>query len=197
MSRIEPRRREDVPELESFFSAYEDRMGFLPNSMLVMANRPGLVEALTGLAKVIYDRNGKTSIQLRNMVGHIASRSAGCMYCSAHAANNAARSEIDDEKIAALWEFESSPLFSDAERAALRFAVAAASIPNGVTDELVEDLERYYDTQQMVEIMAIIAWFGFLNRWNDSLATQLEDKPRSTAERTVMASGWTAGKHAT
>lgn len=43
--------------------------------------------------------------------------------------------------------------------------------------------------------MTVIAWFGFLNIWNDSLATPLEDVPRGHAERTVSGSGWTVGKH--
>ncbi|MGH8875177.1 MAG: carboxymuconolactone decarboxylase family protein [Acidimicrobiia bacterium] len=196
MSRILGRTRSEVPELEPYFQAFEERMGFLPNSMLAMAHKPALVRALTELAQVVYDPACKTSRQLRNMVGYMASRAAGCMYCSAHAAGNSGRSKIEDEKIAAIWDFEQSPLFTDAERAALRFAYHAAVVPNAVTDEDVAQLARLYGTEEMVEIMTVVAWFGFLNRWNDSLATRLEEPPRSFAERTVGGSGWVAGKHA-
>lgn len=195
MSRVTPRDRSDVPELEEEFRTLEERMGFLPTSMLVMAHRPELVRAVGALAEVVYDPEAGTSRQLRNLVGHVASRAAGCMYCSAHTISNAARSGIDDEKLAAVWDFEHSPLFDDAERAALRFARNAAVVPNAVTDEDVADLASHYDQREMVEIMTVVSWFGFLNRWNDSLATSLEELPRSQAERTIAETGWTPGKH--
>lgn len=195
MPRISPRDRSDVPELEEHFRLLEERMGFLPTSILVMAHRPELVRRVVDLAQVVYDPGASISRQLRNLVGHVASRAAGCMYCSAHTASNASRSGIGDEKLAAVWEFEQSPLFDEAERAALRFARNAAVVPNAVTDADIQELARHYDPIAMVEIMTVVAWFGFLNRWNDSLATSLEDLPRSVAERTVAKSGWAVGKH--
>lgn len=196
MSRIPPRPRADVPELEAHLTTLEERMGFLPNSMLAMAHRPELVEALTQLSKVVYDPDARVSLQLRNLVGHVASRAAGCMYCAAHTANNATRSGIDDDKLSEIWEFETSALYTDRERVALRLAVAAASTPNSVTDELMDQVAEHFDPVERVELMTVVAWFGFLNRWNDSLATKLEDIPITTAERTVAAGGWHAGKHA-
>ena len=40
--------------------------------------------------------------------------------------------------------------------------------------QLTDVVER---ADQIVEIVAVIATFGFLNRWNDTVATQLEDEP--------------------
>ena len=195
MPRIDPRDRAEVSDLEDHFDSLEERTGFLPTSMLVMAHRPELVRALSDLAKVVYDPDAKTSIQLRNLVGHVASRAAGCMYCAAHTASNSSRSGIPDEKLADVWEFETSPHFSEAERVALRFAHHASVVPNAVTDEDAERLKEHYTEEEAVEIMTVIAWFGFLNRWNDSLATPLEQYPMRQAERTVSRGGWTAGKH--
>jgi len=196
MSRIEAPTREQHPELEQYFLAIESRMGFLPNSTLAMANLPGMVEAIAGLAKVVYSSGAKTSLQLRNLVGQIASQAAGCVYCSAHSASNSRQSGVEEERIAALWDFETSALFSEAEKAAFRFAVAAGSHPNAVTDELVEELGGYFETQEMTELMAVIAWFGLLNRWNDSMATQLEEYPLEVARRTLGRTGWRPGAHA-
>jgi uncharacterized peroxidase-related enzyme len=147
------------------------------------------------MAKVIYDPDAGISLSLRNLIANIASRSAGCQYCVAHTASNAHRSSVDDEKIAAVWEFEQSPLFSDAERAALRFAVCASTIPNGVEDSHYEELRKHYSEAEIVEILATVAYFGFLNRWNDSMATPLEEIPGSFAEATLVDGSWEAGKH--
>ena len=195
MSRIAAPTREERPDLERYFGAIESRMGFLPNSTLAMANVPGMVEAISGMARVIYSPDAKTPLQLRNLVGQIASQAAGCTYCTAHSASNAAQSGIEDARIAAVWDFETSPLFSPAEKAAFHFALAAGVHPNAVTDELVEDLGNHYDAQEMSELMAVIAWFGLLNRWNDSMATPLEDYPLVVARRTLTRTGWRPGAH--
>jgi alkylhydroperoxidase family enzyme len=133
---------------------------------------------------------------LRNLVSQMASRASGCGYCMAHTAHTAGRVGVPDPKEDALWEYETSPLFSAAERAALRVAQGAAQAPNAVTDEDFAELKRYYSEEQIVDIVAVIALFGFLNRFNDTMATQLESSPLEAGRRFLAEKGWTAGKHA-
>jgi len=89
----------------------------------------------------------------------------------------------------------SNPLFSEKERVALDFALAAASIPNDVTDELYDKLSALWSEVEIVEILGVIGMFGFFNRWNDSMATPLEDEALSRAEELIGAKGWEVGKH--
>ena len=100
-----------------------------------------------------------------------------------------------DEKIQAVWEFRSSPLFTPAERAALEFAQAASSVPNAVTPEVENELKKYWDDDAIVEILAEVALMGFLNRWNDSMGTALESTPRELGEQVLAKGGWSVGKH--
>jgi hypothetical protein len=44
--------------------------------------------------------------------------------------------------------------------------------------------------------VAVISLFGWLNRWNDTMATELEDEPLAFASQHLTANGWSAGKHA-
>lgn len=99
------------------------------------------------------------------------------------------------EKLEQVWEFRSSPLFSEAERVALEFAIAAASQPNDVSDGLFARMKQHWNEGQIVEITALVSYFGFLNRWNDTMATPLEDHPVEKAEKHISAHGWSAGKH--
>ncbi len=195
MPRLKPLNRADVPECEEDFDYFESRMGFLPNSLLTMARKPNIVAAFTQLAKEVYDPDAGISISLRNLIANMASRSAGCQYCVAHTASNAHRSSVEDQKIAKAWEYETSPLFSDAERAVLRFAQCAAAVPNMADEEVFADLREHYSEEEIVEIMATVAYFGFLNRWNDTMATSLEDIPTNFAENTLNDGTWEAGKH--
>ncbi len=195
MNRIEPLDWDEMTELHDMLTPVMERMGFVPTSQRVMARRPKLLMAWVGLTRAVFDPDGEVSLQLRNLVAIVASQTSGCLYCQAHTSSNAGRSGVAAEKIAAVWAYETSPLFSEAERLALRFAMCAASVPNAVTDDLVDALKTHYTEDQIVEIMAVVAAFGYLNRWNDSLATGLEDEPLAFADATLAGTGWTPGKH--
>jgi len=196
MTRVEPLKLEDIPELLDVFEPVKARMGFIPTSQLTMAHKPALLKAFVNLTRAVYQQDeGSVPVPLKNLVGHMASRSAGCQYCVAHTGSNASRSGVEDRKIAAIWEYETSPLFSDAERAALRFAQAGAQVPNMVTDDDVEALKKHFTSFQIVELTSVISVFGFLNRWNDTMATTLEEEPAGFAERALAGAGWAIGKH--
>jgi AhpD family alkylhydroperoxidase len=142
MPRLDPLRAEAVPELEDLLEAAKNRMGFLPNSQLILAWRPEILRAFQQLGMAINGPSATIAPQLRNLISQMASRAAGCGYCMAHTAHSASRAGIAAEKEEALWEYERSPLFSAAERAALRVAQGAAQVPNAVTDEDFAELKK-------------------------------------------------------
>jgi uncharacterized peroxidase-related enzyme len=196
MSRLKPLSPDDVPELEEAFGTFKRRMGFIANSGLIMARRPGIVKNLAGLASAILDpENGTVSLALKSCICEVASHVTGCLYCQAHFANNAARAGVPQDKLKDVWNFEQSEHFDDAERAALRFTVAASQVPNAVTVRHFEELARHFDDGQVVEILATVCYVGFLNRWNDSLATTLEDLPAEAGQTYLRQAGWNVGKH--
>jgi uncharacterized peroxidase-related enzyme len=196
MPRIEPLPRETLGNLDALLAAAESRMGFVPNSQLIMARRPEILRAFAQLGAAINGPSSTIDPQLRNLVSQMASRASGCGYCMAHTAHTADRVGISAAKEAALWEYDTSQLFSAAERAALRVAQCAAQVPNAVSDEDFAELKRYYRDEQIVDIVAVIALFGFLNRFNDTMATELESSPLAVGKQVLAAKGWTVGKHA-
>jgi uncharacterized peroxidase-related enzyme len=195
MPRLAPLPPETVPEFSDLLARSKDRMGFLPNSQLIMAYRPEILRGFAQLAAAINGPSSTISPQLRNLVSQMASRASGCGYCMAHTAHTAGRVGIPDAKEEALWTYETSPLFSEAERAALRVAQGAAQVPNAVSDEDFDELKRHYSEAQIVDIVAVIALFGFLNRFNDTMATELESSPLEAGRRFLAEKGWTVGKH--
>ena len=196
MPRVAPLPPESVLELADLLESSKNRMGFLPNSQLIMARRPEILRDFVALASAINGPSSTINPQLRNLVSQMASRAAGCGYCMAHTAHTAGRVGIPDAKEEALWEYETSPLFTDAERAALRVSRGAAQVPNAATDADFAELKRHYTEEQIVDIVAVIALFGFLNRFNDTMATELESSPLEAGRRFLANKGWTVGKHA-
>ena len=61
------------------------------------------------------------------------------------------------------------------EKVVFEFTIAASSIPNQVDDNLSNQLRKYWDDGEIVEILGVISLFGFLNRWNDSMGTRIEE----------------------
>lgn len=113
----------------------------------------------------------------------------------AHTAGAALRLGIDEAKFDAIWDYRTSVLYTEAERVALDFALAAAAQPNEVTDELMDRMRAHWSDDQIVEIAATVALFGFMNRWNDTMATPLESEPIEVGEKHLAGRGWTLGKH--
>lgn len=110
---------------------------------------------------------------LKRLIGHVASMAAGCMYCRAHTATSAMRLGVPAEKLAALADYRTSALFSDAERAPSTSPWQQVASP---TMSLTRFLGACGTTGAMgrsVRILGVISLFGFFNRWNDSLATTL------------------------
>jgi len=194
--RLAPLLPDHDPELAEYFANLAKRNGYLPNSQLTMQRRPKLLKAYAQLSAAIWDPEGSVDLGLRRLIGHVASRAAGCQYCMAHTAGHALHSGIDDAKLAAVWEYRTSPLFTVAERAALDVALAAGQMPNDVTDEMFTELRKHWNESEIVEIVAVIPLFGFLNRWNDTMATPLEADPVEVGEKHLAGMGWSVGKHA-
>lgn len=187
---------ETPPEdLVALMVVVEARMGFVPQSLRMMAHRPDVLRAFMGLGAAVMGPSHLVSPALKQMIAYMASLAAGCRYCQAHTAHQAHGQGVDAEKIAQLWSFEHSPLFSSAERSALRLAMLAAQTPNAVEEEDTAAVQANFGPEGLAEITAVIAFFGFLNRWNDTLATPLEDAPRAFASDNLADAGWTVGKH--
>jgi len=195
MANMRPLVREEHPDLEEVFRLYDETMSFVPNSLFTMARRPEILRAFSDLITKIW-RTGTVPVGLKPLVAIVASAAAGCRYCQAHEAVDAKMRGVPEEKIGAIWDFERSPLYDDAERAALRFARDASLVPNEVTAAHFEDLRGHWDDGEIVELLAVVGLFGFLNRWNDTMATDLEDVPTAFATRTLGESWGGPGKHA-
>jgi alkylhydroperoxidase family enzyme len=195
MAHLRPLPPDTTPELREDFAIFERILGFIPNSLLTMQRMPAMVRGFGELTKAVMDPDGAVDLGFMRLVAHFASRAAGCQYCEAHSLVAAKIHGISQEKLDAIWDYQESPLYSEAERAALDFALAAGAVPNAVDTALMERMKAHWSEEQIVQILGAVCLYGFLNRWNDSMATDLEDTPRAMGERVLAAGGWTGGKH--
>ena len=196
MPHLDPVPLADVADadIRERFRHYRVTRGFTPNSIMTMVRRPAIVHAFMALNQaVLYE--GTVPVETKMLVSLASSFACGCLYCQSHMANLSSIWQAPDEKIAALADFEDSPLFTPAERAAIRLGFKAGRQPNEAGDADFDALKAHWDDGQIVEIVAAVALFGYLNRWNDTMATTLEPHALEVALRTIGPAGWQPGKH--
>jgi uncharacterized peroxidase-related enzyme len=182
----------ETRELADFFN---ETLGFCPNSILTMQHRPAISKAFIGLNKAVMENKGRVTSALKRMIAWVSSNATGCRYCQAHAIRAAERYGAEQEQLDNIWEYRSHPAFSQAERAALDFSLAASQVPNRVDDTIERELHKYWDEGEIVEMLGVISLFGYLNRWNDSMATTIEAGAIESAEQYLGKHGWEKGKH--
>lgn len=185
-----------APELYEQLTFFHGTLGVIPNSVRTMAHRPEIAQAFTALNKTVMRDYGAVTPEFKRLVGYVSSYASGCMYCQAHMILASERFGASEERLGAVWDFEDSPHFSEAEKAALALAQGATEVPNAVTEAHWARMREHWSTEAITEIMSVISLFGFLNRWNDSMGTALEDIPREKGEtRLADPTGWQIGKH--
>ncbi len=182
-------------EVAEMATSFNETLGFCPNSVLTMQRRPAIAKAFIGLNKAVMENHGRVTSELKRLIGYVASLTAGCQYCQAHTIRAAERYGASEAQLVHIWEYQSHAAFSDAERAALDFAVAASAVPNAVDAAISARLHQHWDEGEIVEILGVIALFGYLNRWNDSMGTSLESPAQESGSDYLGGHGWTGGKH--
>jgi len=186
---------ETDPSIEELVKFYNETLGFCPNSIKTMQRRPHIAQAFIQMNKAVMENQGRVSSALKRLIAYVSSYTTGCQYCQAHAIRAAERYGAGEDQLQHIWEYKSHPAFSPGERAALDFAIAASSVPNAVDEPIANQLKQYWDEGEIVEIAGVVALFGYLNRWNDSMGTMLENGARESGEKFLAGHGWTGGKH--
>ncbi len=197
--------------------------GFLPNSLFIMAHDPDLTLGFGMLSRAVFRGSKRTRIsifsilrsavdlawksmkarrappisdELRALIFLAVSLSAGCRYCQAHSVTQALDRGLGQDKIGDILVYDESPHYSAPERAAVALAFAAGQAPNATTDLQFAELRCHFTNQQVVDIVAAIAYMGFLNRWNDTFSTMLEERPLAVADQVLKSAEWHPGRHA-
>ena len=182
----------ETKELAEFFN---ETLGFCPNSVLTMQRRPAISKAFINLNKAVMANEGRVTSALKRMIAWVSSNATGCRYCQAHAIRAAERYGAAQEQLDNIWEYKTHAAFSEAERAALDFSLAASMVPNAVDAKIKETLYTYWNEGEIVEMLGVISLFGYLNRWNDSMGTSLEEDAIESGNQFLGKNGFEVGKH--
>ena len=181
------------PALQKLAELFNETLGFCPNSVLTMQKKPELAEAFVSLNIAVMKNNGSITSEQKRLFAFLSSSTTGCRYCQAHTLLAAERFGASRERLENIWDFENQECYTESEKAAFRFVIAASKVPVAVTEDIESEMKTYWSDNQIVEIMGVVALFGYLNRWNDVMGTTLEDAAVSFASKNIK--NWSIGKH--
>ncbi|UKM65438.1 carboxymuconolactone decarboxylase family protein [Flavobacteriaceae bacterium GSB9] len=182
----------ETKKLARFFN---ETLGFCPNSVLTMQHRPAISKAFINLNKAVMANEGRLTSALKRMIAWVSSNATGCRYCQAHAIRAAERYGAEQEQLDNIWDYRTHPAFNEAERVALDFSLAASQVPSAIDEDLKKRLYEHWNEGEIVEMMGVISLFGYLNRWNDSMATAIEAGAIESGKKYLGKHGWERGKH--
>tara|TARA_R110002012_G_scaffold257496_2_gene437745 strand:+ start:1214 stop:1804 length:591 start_codon:yes stop_codon:yes gene_type:complete len=183
------------PETRELAAFFNETLGFCPNSVLTMQRRPAISKAFINLNKAVMANEGRVTSALKRMIAWVSSNATGCRYCQAHAIRAAERYGAEQEQLDNIWEYRTHEAFNDAERAALDFSLAASQVPNAVNQDIQNRLHQHWNEGEIVEMLGVISLFGYLNRWNDSMGTIMEQDAIDSGNQYLGKHGFEVGKH--
>ena len=195
MSLIDPIHIIEDAETKELVKFFNETLGFCPNSVLTMQKNPAIAKAFINLNMAVMKNHGSLTSEFKRLIAFVSSNTTGCRYCQAHTIRAAERYGASKERLENIWNFEESDCFSEQEKIALRFTREASKVPVATTQEMEEELKQHWSEDDIIEMMGVIALFGYLNRWNDVMGTSLEDDAIESANQYLKEKGWDIGKH--
>ena len=195
MSLIDPIHTIEDAETKELVKFFNETLGFCPNSVLTMQKNPAIAKAFINLNMAVMKNHGSLTSEFKRLIAFVSSNTTGCRYCQAHTIRAAERYGSSKERLENIWNFEESDCFSEQEKIALRFTREASKVPVATTQEIEEELKQHWSEDDIIEMMGVIALFGYLNRWNDVMGTSLEDDAIESANQYLKEKGWDIGKH--
>jgi alkylhydroperoxidase family enzyme len=163
------------------------RVGKVLTPFKAWAYRPGITFLMSMYQQSI-ESSKITPPALKRMVCLRAAQMIGCVFWIDINAAGGSRVGISEEKLAALAEYAENPLFTPAERAALRYTEEMTLSSVDVPDDVFEDVKRHFNTEQIVDLTATIALENMRARFNRALQIESDSFCRLPAHHPALAS---------
>ena len=169
MGIVSPLTKEQAaPELQTTFDALAARGGKVPNIFEVMAHRQVVLNTFLPFFKAIVNQ-GTVDAKYKELAYLRTAMVNGCEYCTRAHIWSSKRAGVTEEQVAALPFYQRSPLFDEKEKATILFADRVTRGAATIRQPQLEELRKFYDEGQIVELTLLICVANFTNRFNDAL----------------------------
>jgi uncharacterized peroxidase-related enzyme len=169
MGVVSPLTKEQAaPEVHEIFDKLSARSGKVPNLFAAMAHRPDALNAFIPLYKAVVNQ-GTVEAKYKELAYLRAAMTNGCEYCTRAHIASFKRAGVTAEQVAALPFYQRSPLFDEKEKATILYADRVTRGSPGIRAPQLQELSKFYDEGQIVELTLVVCMANFTNRFNDAL----------------------------
>ncbi len=145
------------------------KTGQLSEAVRLWGRVPGAFLGFLWMLRSLERRGSPVEARLRALIRTRISQLDVCAFCVDLNGSRALELGVAQEKLLALAEFDQSPLFTEAEKAALAFAEAVTLTGRKVDAELMARLKQHYSDDAIVEMAALIAHQNLSAKFNTAL----------------------------
>lgn len=174
--KIELLEKEHVADaVRPIFEGMEQKTGRVLNMYKVMAHKPNVLAPFLEFYKQVW-APGALDPKIKELAYLRTSIMNGCSYCSrAHTASSKRRG-VTDEQVQALKEPGGSnrEIFTEKERAAIQFAEQLTAWPAAIQPADLDNLGKFFTTEQIEELVLAVATANLTNRFNEGMKTPVD-----------------------
>ena len=179
-------------DVRAVYDFVRQKYGAVLDPVAVTAHNPAVLHAYVGFEGAL--RKATTlPLELKELVNLKVAALLGCPFCIDIGSATALQLGIDAATLNDLPIYADSALFTPAEKAALRYAEAMSGGRVSISDELFVELTSHFDSAQLIELTAVVAWENYRSRFNNALGLQahgfVEPQRRVRAEISARALG--------
>ena len=157
-----------APEVQPILDKLTHVFGKVPAFFGTMARVPEAFANFLPFYSAVIER-GTVERKYKELAYLKASLINGCEYCfRAHSASGK-KNGVTDEQIKALAFFHRSPLFDAQEKAVLLYAERVTRGASAIRPQALDELKKYFNDDQVVELTLAACVANFTNRFNDAL----------------------------
>jgi uncharacterized peroxidase-related enzyme len=157
-----------APEVHETYEGMTKRFGKVPNIFATMAHRPNVLKNFLPFYGAVMDE-GTVEPRYKELAYLKTSLLNGCEYWTRAHIASAKRIGVTGEQIQALQFYERSPLFDEKDKATILYAERVTRGASAIRTGALEELRKFYDEGQIVELTLVICAANFTNRFNDAL----------------------------
>ncbi|MEV6430298.1 carboxymuconolactone decarboxylase family protein [Nocardia sp. NPDC051463] len=145
------------------------RFGAVPEPFAVTANH-GKLLAASSIHELLVERAcTDLPAAIREIAVYRAAWIVGCSWCIDFGEMLMRHGDLDIDRLEHIAEYETSPLYSADERAAIAYADAITATPTTVTDDQVADLEKRFGRAGVIELTYQIGLENMRSRFYSAL----------------------------
>jgi alkylhydroperoxidase family enzyme len=173
MARVPYLNREDLPEEHrKIYDKLTAERGAVWNIFRTIAHAPGVLAALLDLSFQLRHRT-KLDPKLRELAILTVGRLSNAEYEFDHHWNMALKVGVTREKLENLAQWENSPVFTDEEKAVIRFTTESTRDVK-VKDSTFAALQKFLDNERIVELTMEVGMYNLIVRVLVPLGVELE-----------------------